>query len=244
MVRPSAPKKNLAFVFLAVGIIALYFFTKTQEDESLPKEVKLKSRQKNIVKDTPKEESSGEISTQGNGDPSEASQNTTQRPENTTIGTETIRKPQEVLEDFKKLTHLDFSAPAGFDFHELDFDKIAGIASFDDKSAVAILAAPFKASTDQVVKFIKDYKSSLRFMNGNDFVVTGEFQTLVPSNNSGLSKITLIPGNKVDGSQVYAALTERLDGKGTYLFILKTPGDLNSARPEIDKFIETLKTKR
>jgi hypothetical protein len=154
------------------------------------------------------------------------------------------KSPEAVLEDFKKLAELDFKTPEGFKFYKLEFDKIAGIASHDDNEGLAILAAPFKASVDQVIQFIRNDKADFKFLKSQDFSSTGDLKYLEPPQNSGISRITVIPGGEFNGHSSFATLIERVDGRGIYLFILRSPNSYENLKPQINEVVSSLKTRK
>jgi hypothetical protein len=148
------------------------------------------------------------------------------------------------LEDFKKLVELDFTAPAGEDFYNLELDQVEAIASHNENEGIAIVAAPFKATVDQAIKFIKEDRADFKFLKTQDFNSKGDLTNISPPANSGISRITLVSGGKSDGRTTYAAIAERADGRGTYLFILKTSSSFESIGPQIKEVLGSLKTRK
>jgi hypothetical protein len=237
-------QKNMAILLGLLGLgLAYFLFVGDEEtDFTAPTENKitLKKRPKLVKMETPFKESSTNDTNKSN----EARVEVSEKPTETPLAIKKRKSPEVVLQEFKDLVELDFSPPSDIKFYNLELDQFEGIASHTGEEGVAVIAAPLKATVDQAIKYIKDDRSDFIFLNGQDFSKLGEPKSIPAPENSGISKITLIPGGEANGKSSYAALAERVDGRGSYLFILKTTDSSDNVLPQINQFLGTLKTKK
>ena len=83
------------------------------------------------------------------------------------------------------------------------------------------MAAARQASPQTIAAFLQDQKARIPLLNNQDFKISGELKVVSGPKNSGISKITIIPGGEMNGSMVFAAYLERNDKKGSYVFVME-----------------------
>ncbi len=237
-------QKNMAILLGLLGLgLAYFLFVGDEEtDFTAPTErtITLKKRPRPVKIENPSNESKPDAGVK----PNEVSEVVSVKPQEALPEIKKRKSPEVVLQEFKNLVELDFSPPSNIKFHNLELDQVEGIGSHAGDEGIAVIAAPFKASIDQAIKYIRDDRNDFMFLNGQDFSKLGEPKSIPAPENSGISRITLIPGGETNGKSNYAALAERADGRGTYLFILKTSDSSDNVLPQINQFLGTLKTRK
>lgn len=245
MKKPERTNKKMATFLTIIALLVLFFLLRKEPEHNITAgesklskiKRKLKPKREGVNKATIQTESAN-IQNLGKEQPKE----------NTTPGNGTIQltpqSPKEVLQDFKNFVELDFTLPKDFAFFNLGLEKFEGIASFNETSGILIIAARDRISTGNVIQYLQTYKSEISFLNNHHFKISGETKNLPIMANSGISKISLIPGGSSNDIFFYAAIVERADGRGTYLFLYKTKMPFEKIQPEIDNFVGSLRTKK
>ncbi len=135
-----------------------------------------------------------------------------------------IESQKKLVSDFKNLTRMDIKFPPDFEFKRLDVEgKVAameGVTAKGDRKMV-VLAAPLNPSPEAIVSYLADQKGNIPSLADHNFKISGKIRNLEVPPGKGLSKITLIPGGEKNGVKVVAALLQRADGKGSYVFIMR-----------------------
>ena len=165
-------QKIKALLLIALSLGVYFYFTSNVEE--VTEEINLEQETITTVKTQDSTQSTAE--TQLN-EPNETQE--TEELSETTLtedqnSAQANKSPKIVLEDFKKLVELDFTAPAGEDFYNLELDQVEAIASHNENEGLAIVAAPFKATVDQAIKFIKEDRADFKFLKKQDFNSKGE----------------------------------------------------------------------
>lgn len=130
-------------------------------------------------------------------------------------------KAQKELSDFKKALHLDIDLPHGIKTLplDLDFEEAEGIYwSIPQKNAkFALIGARGSFSTDEIVGFLNG--GEIPFIKKSNAFNKNAIKSVSPEGKPGVASLKILTGtpNK-DGTHFYAAIIERSDGKGSYLF--------------------------
>jgi hypothetical protein len=135
-------------------------------------------------------------------------------------------RQQALVKKFKQTVQLDFELPFRMEFTEVDLDDevaaIYGVTSAGDKE-LAVMAAARRVTVKEAAEFLRENRSALPMLQ--DHTLRPEKSFLVPPRpGTGLGALRVIPADASGGKTIYAALAERRDGKGTYLFMMKAPG--------------------
>lgn len=156
-----------------------------------------------------------------------------------------ITQQEELLKNFKNKIRLDINLPSDMRFDELDLDAdVAAMQGNTHDRKLAILAAPTTASPQVVASFLQENKSRIPMLGNYDFKISGDIKSVPAPKNSGISKISVIPGGEKNGSLIYAALIERSDKKGTYLFLMEgTPSYFENYEGDLDNMLSSLSAK-
>jgi hypothetical protein len=156
-----------------------------------------------------------------------------------------LKEKADKLQAFKNLIKLDVQLPAGMNFTELDLE--AGVAAIEGNAPgrkMLIMAAARSASPETIAGFLREQKTNIPMLSKYDFKISGDLQNVTPPKNSGISKITIIPGGVNEGSQVFAAYLERTDKKGSYVFVMEaSPSQFTQYEGDFDIMTDSLKTK-
>jgi hypothetical protein len=159
--------------------------------------------------------------------------------------TEYQEKQEKMVEDFKSEIKLNMTLPDNMIFETLDIqDNMAALYGKHPETdrEMAILAAKQTASPKTIVRFLNENKEGLPMLKGRGFKVSGSIQRLNAPKESGLGKVTLIPGGEKSGSVVWAAHVERKDKAGSYLFLIEaSPAYFDQNEGGLDALLETMK---
>lgn len=133
------------------------------------------------------------------------------------------KQQEDLIKGFKDKIRLNINLPGDMKFDEIEIeDEVAAMQGNSPDKRMVILAAAKSASPQAVAGFLSEHKARIPLLNNHDFKVSGELRVYAAPKNSGISKITVIPGREVNGSAVYAALLERTDKKGSYVFVMES----------------------
>lgn len=222
-----------AIIFTAVVLALLVFLNKNQDSEEVASyNFKKPSRNKeSVLENTTTLENNlvGETS----------------RPNETVY--ENQEKPvsplnqKELLDEFKKLIELEVNLPENFIYSTSDIDGAAAITGIDKQGeTLSVLATNKKLTPEAIAEILHNNKSDFPFLRGHSFNIKGNSVNIQPQSGSGISKITLMDG----GGGYYGVVCERIDGRGTYLFVLKTdPNQFEAVKKEALNLIQTISTK-
>lgn len=156
-------------------------------------------------------------------------------------------KHQEILvNEFKDKIKLNIALPSDMNFEELDLDadEVAAMQGTANGKKMAILASPKSGSPQAVAGFLLEQKKRIPQLNNHDFKISGDLKTIPGPKNSGISKITIIPGGDNNGYLVYAAHLERSDKKGSYVLIMEgSPAYFEKYEGDLDNMLSSLSTK-
>lgn len=156
-----------------------------------------------------------------------------------------ITQQEELLKNFKQQIFLDINLPADMKFDELDLDEgVAAMQGTSPSKKMVILAARRTASPQTIVSYLQEQKNKIPVLQNHDFKISGEVKTVPVPKNSGISKITVIPGGERNGQLIYAAHIERSDKKGSYVFVMEaSPGYFEKHDGDLDNMLDSLKIK-
>lgn len=152
---------------------------------------------------------------------------------------------QLLIKNFKDKVKLDVYLPEDMKFDEIELDaEVAAISGASPDKNMAVFAARTSASPKVVEAFLQEQKARIPMLVKYDFKISGQLQKIPPPKNSGISKITVIPGGENNGSLVYAALIERSDKKGSYLMLMEgSPAYFSNSDGDMDKMLSSLMAK-
>ncbi len=164
-------------------------------------------------------------------------------PEETTTSIEEQQKA--MLASFKKTIELEVNLPETFNYSLSDIDGIAAISGLNkDGETLSLLATDKKLSAETVAELLGKNKEDFPFLSGHEFKINGEKINIPTTKDSGISKITLMYGGGGQDGHFYGAVCERADGRGTYLFVIKTdPGQLKNLERDVSPFLRSISTK-
>ncbi len=152
-------------------------------------------------------------------------------------------KQIRMILEFRKKTHLNLELPQGFTYldFELDEDVIAlSGKSFNRTQNVAVLASTLKGSTLDVLRYVASNSDTFPYMKGY-ILSPGQSQTILAPSSSNLKDLTIIPSNEKNGRRLFTAITERKDGKGTYVFMMEAPRRIFYDNEEgLEKMLQSL----
>lgn len=156
-----------------------------------------------------------------------------------------VKAKEDKLAKFKNLIQLDVNLPDEMHYTELDLDD--GVAAMEGSSPgkkLLIMGTQRLASPALIAAYLKDQSNQIPMLAGYEFKISGELQNYPPPKNSGISKITVIPGGVHNGNQVFAAYLERGDKKGSYVFVMEAnPSQFSQYEGDFDNMAESLKTR-
>lgn len=156
-----------------------------------------------------------------------------------------LKEKADKLNAFKNLIKLEVQLPVGMDFVELDLDgNVAAMEGNMPGKKILMMAAERTATPELIASFLKEQRPSIPMFNNYDFKISGPVSSVTPPKQSGISKITIIPGGMNQGNQVYAAYLERQDRKGSYVFVMEaSPSQFTQFEGDFDIMVDSLKTK-
>lgn len=156
-----------------------------------------------------------------------------------------VTHQEQLLKNFKDKIRLNIALPGDMNFDELDLDAdVAAIQGNSPDKKMAILAAATTASPQSVAAFLQEQKGRIPLLGNHDFKISGDLQSVPAPKNSGISKITVIPGGEKNGSVIYAALIERSDKKGSYLMLMEgSPAYFEKYEGDMDNMLSSISVK-
>jgi hypothetical protein len=156
-----------------------------------------------------------------------------------------VTQQEELIKGFKDKVKLNITLPGDMKFDELDLDaEVAAIQGNSPDKKLAIFAAPTAAGPGVVASFLQENKSRIPMLGNHDFKISGDTKSIPPPKNSGISRITVIPGGEKNGLQIYAALLERSDKRGTYLLVMEaSPNYFETYDGDMDNMLSSISAK-
>jgi hypothetical protein len=153
-------------------------------------------------------------------------------------------KQKLLVKNFKEKTHLDIDLPKNMHYVPLDLDdNVAGIYGSNTDKQFAMLATPGKVKMSDVISYIEESKKALPMLEGRE-LLTDKIQTVPAPESTGLSGLKVIPTTDASGKTAYAAVGERKDGKGTYLFMMEGPtGYFDENEGGLEVMLNSIKTR-
>jgi len=156
-----------------------------------------------------------------------------------------LKEKADKLQAFKDLLKIEVELPKGMDFIELDLE--GGVAAMEGQAPgrkMLIMGAARTATPELIASYLREQKASIPMLSKYDFKISGDLQNVTPPKNSGISKITVIPGGSNNGNPVFAAYVERSDKKGSYVFVMEaSPGQFSQYEGDFDIMTDSFKTK-
>lgn len=240
------PKKDLRLIGVAItiGILAIgaYFYMNSEEEfVANPPVIKRESKPAPSTSPVPEviePEATTEITQETPPAISEA-------PINPLDVDPVLKKEEENLEKFKNLLRLEVDLPMGMHFNELDLE--GGVAAIEGGASgrkIVIMGATRTATPELIASFLREQKASIPMLTKYDFKISGSLKNVPPPKDSGISKITVIPGGQNQGNAVFAAYLERGDKKGSYVFVMEAhPSQFDQFEDQFDHMLESIKAK-
>lgn len=156
-----------------------------------------------------------------------------------------LKEKQEKIDKFKNLLRIEVDLPKGMEYIELDLE--GGVAAMEGQSPgkkMLIMGAARTASPELIASYLREQKTNIPMLAKYDFKISGDLQNVTPPKNSGISKITVIPGGTNNGNAVFAAYVERSDKKGSYVFVMEaSPSQFTQYEGDFDIMTDSFKTK-
>lgn len=153
---------------------------------------------------------------------------------------------KSLVKDFKDKVKVEMDLPLNMEFIPMDMeDDVAGIygMTVSGDKEFAMLATPRNVSVSQVVDYLKDATGALPLLKSHR-LQPEKMQTLPAPASTGLKNLKIIPSKDANGKSAFAALAERKDGQGTYLFIMEAPTGYFDANEEgLEQMLKSIKTK-
>lgn len=147
---------------------------------------------------------------------------------------------------FKKKVKIHIDLPPHLDYIELDMeDSVAAIYGSNSASEqeFAMLATDKKVNVEDVMQYLKDSADALPLIKSHTFQ-PDKMATVKAPESTGLGNLKIIPSSESDGKGAFAAIAERKDGKGTYLFLMEAPSPYFDQNEEgLELMLKSIKTK-
>ncbi len=156
------------------------------------------------------------------------------------------RKAQDkLIKNFKKKIHLDMEFPVAYEYIDIDLDEnVAAMigTSLDGKKTFSVIATNQKVSVEDAIKYVKSSTDTFPFLSNHKFLA--KTTSFTPPESTGLKPLTIVPASTHQGQGLYAALAERKDGKGTYMFMIEAPYQYFDANEDgLERMLGTVKVK-
>jgi hypothetical protein len=152
-------------------------------------------------------------------------------------------KQLRMILEFRKKTHLNVELPQGFTYLDFELDEqVVALSgkSFNRDQNVAVLASTLTGSTLDVLKYVASNSDSFPYMKGYALILS-QSQTIAAPSSSNLNDLTIVPSNEKNGRRLFTAITERKDGKGTYVFMMEAPRRIFYDNEEgLEKMLQSL----
>ncbi len=158
------------------------------------------------------------------------------------------RQQEKLLHEFKLKIRLDFQVPRQLGYAELDLDDQVAVlfgreASGGKERDIALLAIAKIPTVPEIISFLNEHKALLPLMMNRSFGADAKVLSFPVSRQSGLTNLRVIPGPVVSDYKIYAALAERIDKRGAYLFMLRAPASYYEKNDgELDNMLASLRT--
>ncbi|PIP93359.1 MAG: hypothetical protein COW00_20315 [Bdellovibrio sp. CG12_big_fil_rev_8_21_14_0_65_39_13] len=155
---------------------------------------------------------------------------------------------QELLKtDFQKTIKANVKLPENLKYTQLDLeDGIGGLYGTDasGQNEFAMLGTEKSATLDQIVDYLNNSQGALPQVRNGDFPNRPVIRKITPPSGRGISSIQVIQGKKSSDRMLYAAIVERSDRKGTYVFVMKAPTSFfDTNEGMLDSMLESLQVK-
>lgn len=129
------------------------------------------------------------------------------------------------IKKFKEKIKLKINLPKNLDYVDMDMeDNIAGLYGSNlkgDKSFV-VLATTGDVSMKDAVGYLNESKKAFPLLEDHKLLPEKAI-SFSPPKSTGMGEMKIIPATSANGTTVYAAMGERADGKGSYMFMMEAP---------------------
>ncbi|GAB4417682.1 MAG: hypothetical protein OHK0056_26730 [Bacteriovoracaceae bacterium] len=161
---------------------------------------------------------------------------------------EKFQKEQELIKiDFQRKIMAKINLPGHMKYNVLDLEEgVEGIHGISPRGEeeLSVLAAAKSVKVEEVVDYLEKSTSAFPQLRNGDFNKNSPTFKIAPPPGKGISNITIINGKKYGNQEVYAALVERSDKKGTYLFVMKASSKFfNENEGFLDKMLADFEAK-
>lgn len=236
-------------IIVAILAVGTYFYLSTQENDqgtsvSSNRPAPVVKKTNNLPESPPGEEVTPEDKPETN--ESSPSESATEVPAEA-FDQEFQKEQKRIITSYQSLTRLEVDLPQNMVFREIDTDDEVAIlygSEIIGEGEMAIVASKRTAGPEAIADFLNQNKGSFPMLKTSGFKITGEIRTLSAPEETGIGKITLIPGGKKNGKEVWAAHLQRKDNGGSYLFIMEDRSSVFSNNEgRFDSMLDSLKTK-
>lgn len=158
------------------------------------------------------------------------------------------RAQQEALRnEFLQEIHAEVNLPDNLKYTELDLEEgIGGIYGVDGsgKNEFAMIGSEKKATVEQIVDYLNTSQGALPHVRNGDFSTKPVVKKIPAPSGKGISSIQVIQGKKSNDRMLYAAVIERSDKKGIYVFVMKAPTSFFETNEGfLDSMLDSLQVK-
>lgn len=257
---PERKGGNPATRFLVLlGVIAAIYAYFTTKKKSAPQDISPRNAPEESAPPPPKErdEKAGSASPVSGGQAGGASSAETKAaaepkaPDATPINAgffdeAVVKKNEDVIKNFASVAYLDVPHIPGMQYTMLDLDDdLDGIYLYNPQSKIELtmLARAGAVTEEQLMAFLAEGDHGIPSLRGIKVPALGAAYTEAAPPNSGLKDSKSWTFS--DGTFTYQiALLPRQDGKGTYLAVIKAPGQvIENGEESYDKYYQQLKVR-
>lgn len=160
---------------------------------------------------------------------------------------EFLEEQKRITTSYKSLSRLEIDLPENMSFIEVDAGENVAVlygSEVGGDTKMAIVASKKTAGPEGVSDFLNQNKEAFPMLKERGFKISGNIQTFNAPEDTGLGKITLIPGGEKNGKEVWAAHVQRKDGGGSYVFIVEDhPHVFDNSEESFAALLDTMKAK-
>jgi len=158
-----------------------------------------------------------------------------------------VFEQDKLKDEFQNTIKANINLPENLKYTQLDLEEgIGGLYGTDatGQNEFAMLGTEKPATLDQIVDYLNNAQGALPQVRNGDFPSQPVVRKVTPPSGKGISSIQIIQGKKSKDKMIFAAIVERSDRKGTYVFVMKAPNSFfDTNEGMLDSMLDSLQVK-
>lgn len=240
-------------IIVAILAVGAYFYLSTQENDigpTLPiNRPEATEKQPPVDTNVPSTPDPSTAETPSEAPSETVSESEPEPPKEPPFDQQFLEEQKRITTAYKSLARLEMDLPPNMEFIEVDAGENVAVLygseiAGDGDSSMAIVASKKTAGPEGISDFLNQNKEAFPMLKDRGFEISGKVQTFNAPDETGLGKVTLIPGGAKNGKEVWAAHVQRKDGGGSYVFIVEDRPDVfDNSEESFAALLETMKAK-